>query len=166
MILHTETSEKIYLLFTIHYARSAIHCLASTVLFSLFTIPAYSAIREIITCIRHDVTAQKKTSAIAPPFPHTQSQSSMSERPCPNFSKWKYSSTTDSTAVNHVADNSFVPFFSNLGFGLLGQGLAFSQNASFEEWMKNNIFDPLEMYDSGFQLTREWVSRLIMQKFL
>jgi len=45
--------------------------------------------------------------------------------------------------------------YSNLGFGLLGQGLAFSQNASFEEWMKNNIFDPLEMYDSGFQLTRE-----------
>jgi len=57
--------------------------------------------------------------------------------------------------VNHVVDNSFVPLFSNLGFGLLGQGLAFSQNASFEEWMKNNIFDPLEMYDSGFQLTRE-----------
>ncbi|KAL9966146.1 hypothetical protein ACROYT_G024171 [Oculina patagonica] len=45
--------------------------------------------------------------------------------------------------------------YSNLGFGLLGQGLALSQNTSYEDWMQKNIFDPLEMNDSGFKLTPE-----------
>lgn len=43
--------------------------------------------------------------------------------------------------------------YSNLGFGLLGQGLAISQNTSYEDWTQKNIFDPLEMHDSGFKLT-------------
>ncbi|XP_068716319.1 putative beta-lactamase-like 1 [Montipora foliosa] len=45
--------------------------------------------------------------------------------------------------------------YSNLGFGLLGQGLAASQNSSYDIWMKENIFDPLEMNNSGFKLTPE-----------
>ena len=49
---------------------------------------------------------------------------------------------------------------SNLGFGLLGQGLAASQNSSYDIWMKKNVFDPLEMKNSGFKLIPEWVTSL------
>jgi len=50
--------------------------------------------------------------------------------------------------------------YSNLGFALLGQGLAFSQNTSYEEWTQRNIFDPLKMHDSGFKLTPEIKQRI------
>lgn len=51
-----------------------------------------------------------------------------------------------------LSDNTAL-YSSNLGFGLLGQGLALSQNVSYEEWMQKSVFDPLGMHDSGFKLT-------------
>lgn len=50
--------------------------------------------------------------------------------------------------------------YSNLGFGLLGQGLALSQNVSYEEWMQKSVFDPLGMHDSGFKLTPKLRQRI------
>lgn len=52
----------------------------------------------------------------------------------------------------HVHGGFGLVMRSNLGFGLLGQGLAASQNSSYDIWMKKNVFDPLEMKNSGFKL--------------
>ncbi|KAK3750421.1 hypothetical protein QZH41_016981 [Actinostola sp. cb2023] len=44
------------------------------------------------------------------------------------------------------------PSYSNLGFGLLGRGLVSLYNTTYEEWMKEYLFNPLGLNDSTFEL--------------
>ncbi|XP_065828848.1 putative beta-lactamase-like 1 [Oscarella lobularis] len=46
-----------------------------------------------------------------------------------------------------------VPSYSNLGFALLGNGLAAYLNTTFEDYVQKNILEPLNMGQTGFTFT-------------
>ncbi|XP_048579153.1 putative beta-lactamase-like 1 [Nematostella vectensis] len=52
------------------------------------------------------------------------------------------------------------PYYSNLGAGLLGQGIASWLNSSYDAIMENIIFRPLQLNDSTFHLTPKLKERV------
>jgi CubicO group peptidase (beta-lactamase class C family) len=50
--------------------------------------------------------------------------------------------------------------YSNLGVAFVGQTVARAANTTYEQWMQDNVFDPIGMSSSGFSFPADIVARM------